>query len=134
MEISWAAIGLAAFANMVIGMIWYAPPVFGNIWMKEAGIKMDKDAKSSDMFGPMVINFIATLVMTYVINYLMINLPAMDLGGTLMTFGWIWLGVICVTMLNRVLWEKSSVKLYILNAAYWLVAYLVMTTIVYYMA
>jgi hypothetical protein len=36
------AIPIAAVAALVIGAIWYNPKVFGNAWMREAGMNEDK--------------------------------------------------------------------------------------------
>jgi len=36
---------VAPFASLVVGMIWYHPKVFGNIWMREAGITFDPEEK-----------------------------------------------------------------------------------------
>ncbi len=40
LELNYLAIIVAAAANFVLGMVWYAPSVFGKMWMKEAGITM----------------------------------------------------------------------------------------------
>ena len=34
----WAVL-VAAVASVMIGSIWYSPPVFGTTWMKLAGIR-----------------------------------------------------------------------------------------------
>ena len=38
MEISWIAIMAAGLSSMVLGAIWYAPPVFGKAWQAAAGL------------------------------------------------------------------------------------------------
>ena len=42
---------------------------------------------------------------------------------------WIWLGFIVTTLLNGVLWEKRTVKLYLFNIVYHLVSLCVMALI-----
>lgn len=42
------AIPIAALAALVIGAIWYNPKVFGNAWMRESGMTLEK-MKSGNM-------------------------------------------------------------------------------------
>ena len=42
------AIPVAAVAALVIGAIWYSPKVFGNVWMRESGMTLEK-MKSGNM-------------------------------------------------------------------------------------
>ena len=42
------AIPVAAVAALVIGAIWYNPKVFGNVWMRESGMTLEK-MKSGNM-------------------------------------------------------------------------------------
>ena len=37
-SINYIAVILATLSSMVVGSIWYTPKVFGNYWMKAAGI------------------------------------------------------------------------------------------------
>lgn len=53
MEINWLALLVASLMSLVVGFVWYNPKVFGNIWMKEAGITMNPNEKPNmvKMFG-----------------------------------------------------------------------------------
>lgn len=57
MNVNFLALLLAALSTLVIGFIWYNPKVFGNIWMKEAGITHEdgKDFNMIKIFGLSVV-------------------------------------------------------------------------------
>lgn len=37
-QLPWLAIAAAFVASMAVGMIWYARPVFGNLWMRHVNL------------------------------------------------------------------------------------------------
>ena len=49
MHFNWYILPLAALIPMVVAMVWYNPKVFGNAWMKAAGMTEEK-AKGANMF------------------------------------------------------------------------------------
>ena len=72
MSIDWPIILLAAIIPLIVGFIWYNPKVFGNAWMKSAGMT-EENMKGANMilifglcylFGIML----ATALMTIVIH------------------------------------------------------------------
>ncbi|MEZ5709938.1 MAG: DUF1761 domain-containing protein [Blastomonas sp.] len=44
MEFNWIAIIAAGLSSMVLGAIWYAPPVFGKAWQRGAGLSDEQMA------------------------------------------------------------------------------------------
>ncbi len=38
-DLNWLAVIVAAIAYFVVGALWYAPPVFGNVWMAAGGMQ-----------------------------------------------------------------------------------------------
>ncbi len=62
--INWLAVVVAAIAYMVLGAIWYAPPVFGNAWAK--GIGKTVDQIKAD-FSP--VNYAVALVTAFIAAY-----------------------------------------------------------------
>lgn len=140
MELNYLAILVAAVLGMVIGMIWYAPSVFGKAWSRMTGINMDKaEMKPKHMLA----GFVAQLVMAYVLapfiigwhqsEVAMYGADAMSgLSVGLQTGFWLWLGIVATVMLGSVLWERKPFKLYMLNSGYWLVVLLVMGALLGY--
>jgi uncharacterized membrane protein len=39
-DLNWLAVLVAAIAYFAIGAVWYAPPVFGTVWMAAGGMSM----------------------------------------------------------------------------------------------
>ena len=48
-QAEFMAVGAAAVVNFIVGMIWYAPPVLGDKWMKLAKVKPDPKAMAKTM-------------------------------------------------------------------------------------
>jgi hypothetical protein len=63
------AIPVAAVAALVIGAIWYNPKVFGNVWMRESGMTIEKmkSGKMAVIFGLSLVFslLLATLLMQF---------------------------------------------------------------------
>ena len=135
MEMNYLAILVAALAAMVLGALWYGKPLFGSIWMKLVGMtEKDGEAAKKSMGKYRLVGFISQLVMAYVLSWfitaaglVMVDSSALMVG--LSTAFWLWLGFVATVTLGRVLWEKSSCKLYVLNNAYTLISLLIMAAI-----
>ncbi len=41
-DVNWLAVLVAALAYFVIGAVWYAPPVFGAMWMAAGGMTREQ--------------------------------------------------------------------------------------------
>jgi len=121
-QINYLAVLVAAVSCFIIGGLWYSPVMFANLWMKEANITEEsiKQANMSKIFG---LSFILTLIISF-------NLAAFlgpDAGlvwgitaGALAGIGWVAasFGIIY-------LFERKSLKLFLINAGYLAVAFIV---------
>lgn len=66
MNVNFLALLLAALSSLVVGFVWYNPKVFGNIWMKEAGLNQEnmKNFNMVKVFGlSIVYAFLISLVL-----------------------------------------------------------------------
>jgi hypothetical protein len=112
-------------------LVWYSKALFGEVWMGLIGFS-DADiekAKEAGMAKTMVVAFIASLVMGYVLANVVDFIQAKTaLDGALTGF-MIWLGFVATVLLNTVLWEKRPVKLYLINSFQILVSLVVMGAI-----
>jgi hypothetical protein len=131
--INYLAVLISAIAAVVIGGLWYGP-LFGKMWMKLAGIS--KEGMKSMALSPlqaMVGGFIVSFLMAYVLAHGIVfgnaytNMSGMT-GGLMGAF-WYWLGFIVPVTAGVFLWEGKSAKLWLLNAAYYLVSLSVMGAI-----
>jgi hypothetical protein len=62
-ELNWLAVIVAAVVYFALGGLWYAPPLFGNVWMKAAGIVMPEGQRPGPAiyFTPLIAYFIAVI-------------------------------------------------------------------------
>jgi hypothetical protein len=131
--INYLAVLIAAVAAMALGALWYGP-LFGKKWMALEGIdpNMTPEMKKG-VWKLYALNFVGTLVMSFVLAHSVVFGGAyLDLTGAsagLQAGFWNWLGFIATVSLGSVLWQRKPWKLYFLNIAYYLVALLVMGTI-----
>mgnify|MGYP001575846479 FL=1 len=130
-DVNFVAVVVAAIANMIIGSVWYAPPVFGKIWMELSGItgKKINEAKKRGMGKAYFAAFISSLVMSYVLACFIDYTGSTTASGGAQTGFWLWLGFIAPIQLGMVLWEGKPIKLYILNILHYLVTLMVMGVI-----
>jgi hypothetical protein len=132
-EINWIAVVLATLSTMVVGSIWYARPVFGNIWMKLIG-KTPKDLQKNGMVKPIVITVIVSFLTAYILahvsflsNQYFHNSFFQD---SVTTAFWLWLGLVAARFITHDVFEGRPAKLTVLNLSHELVTLLVMGMII----
>ena len=121
-QINYLAVLVAALSSFVVGFFWYSPFLFSNIWMKEAGLSEEK-IKQSNMFKTFGLSFLLTLIICF-------NLAAF-LGPNA---GFVWgmtagalagIGWVAASLGVLYLFEGRSLKLFLINAGYQAVTYIV---------
>ena len=128
-DISIFPVIAAAIVSFVVGSVWHGP-LFGKHWMALSGFtengikKMPLSAQQA-----MVLGFISTLVLGYVISYFVRAMSVTTIPEALSLGLFVWIGFIATTLANSVLWEGKSPKLFAFNLAYALVNVWVMTII-----
>jgi hypothetical protein len=134
-EVSLLPIILGGIANLVIGFVWYNPQVFGTAWMTLAGLsKEHMEAGMKKMPLMALIGTVAAVVMAYVMAHFAIAWGVWDWIGAVELAFWLWLGFVVPALLGVVLWEGKRVKLFIINAGYWLVSMIVMSLILIFLS
>jgi hypothetical protein len=122
----YPAVLAAALVHFAIGGLWYSPLMFSRAWMREAGLDEAqlRGAPMGRIFG---LAFLATLVMAF-------NLAAFvgrdaslgfAIGAGLATgLGWV-----AMSMGIVYLFERRSLKLWLINSGYLVVAFTAMGAI-----
>lgn len=118
------AILIAGITSMTIGFVWYHPRTFGSAWMRLSGISPDQISSSRRMVWVTLVGFAGALTMASIL-YLQV-FAEINASRAFMHAGWLWLGFVAPVLLSSVLWEQKSMKLYAINAGYWLVVMLAM--------
>ncbi|MBC3845766.1 DUF1761 domain-containing protein [Winogradskyella echinorum] len=158
MELNFLAILVAAVVPMVLGFLWYNPILFGNTWMREAGMTEEK-IKSGNMGVIFGVSFLLSIVLAFFTQTLSIHqfgalgmiggdpaiddiLPSfqafMDDYGTAYrtfkhgAFHGLLAGLFIIFPIIAIngLFERKSWKLIFINSGYWTVTLVIMNAIV----
>lgn len=130
-QVNLLAVVLAMVSSMVVGMVWYARPVFGNKWIKLAKVDMDKNASA---VTPIVLTAVMSLITAYVLAYVAFLYQHFYGNGfleaSLMTALWAWLAFTAARMVTHDLFEGRPAALTVLNIAHELVTFMAMGLII----
>ncbi len=121
--VNYLAVLISAIVAMIIGMIWYSPILFGNLWMRSSGFtdKMMKEAKNKGMAWRYIIMFIGSLLTAYILSHFIDYTESTTFVAGMTTAFWLWLGFIVPVSLASILWEGKSPTYYFINIFYYLV-------------
>lgn len=127
MQVNYWAVLVAAISSMVVGSIWYGP-LFGKMYISLMGwdkLPQDqRDAMKKDMTMTYVWQFLASLVMFYVLAEFIALLGKTNVMGAMQVAFWAWLGFIVTLKLGDALWG-GKIKLFWLGTGNSLVTILV---------
>jgi hypothetical protein len=117
------AVLVATLLGFAIGALWYSPLLFARVWMKEAGISEEqtRQAPMARIFG---LAALATLVMAF--NLAAFIGPKASLGFGLFAGAAAGLGWVAMSLGVIYLFEQRSLKLWLVNSGYQVVAYTLM--------
>ena len=121
--INFGAVIAAALSMFVMGGLWYSPALFGKLWAKENGFTEDfvNGGNKLKIFGG---SFLLSLIMAFNLAGFVSGYQDWTwglLGGFLAGFGWLAMGLGVLY-----LFERRSLKLFLINAGYFVVSFLVM--------
>lgn len=125
-QFNFPAVIVAALAGFLIGGLWYSPILFAKSWMVEVGVS-EAQAKQASPTKFMGLAALATLVMAFNLAAFLGAKASLGFGvfaGFATGLGWVAmsLGVIY-------LFEQRSLKLWLINSGYQVLAYTVMGAI-----
>jgi hypothetical protein len=132
-DINWWAVVLATASSMVVGMVWYARPVFGNMWAKLAGVKLDDMAAkgaAQAIITTIIVSFITAFVLAHLTFLSHAYFQGSFMQNALATAFWGWLGLTAARFITHDAFERRPVTLTVLNCAHELVTLLVMGLVI----
>jgi len=121
---NWLAIAVAALAGFLVGGIWYGP-LFAKAWMKENGFTMES-LNGSNMVQIYGTTFLLSLVSAFFVGHMLAHAPGADFGCIMMMTTGIALGFIAPAIGTNYLFARKSLKLFFIDAGYWVAFYAVM--------
>jgi len=110
----------AAVGQWILGALWYSPVLFGR--MARSGAPEDAKAADKRWALSMLLTFAANIsVSTVLLHMILLNGIIGLKGGA--KFGFVvGLGLIAAPMLATYVYEKRPLRLFVVNAGYWIVA------------
>ena len=131
-EINYWAVILATLSSMVVGSVWYTPRVFGNYWMKAAGITPSGDSK--DAIRPIAV----TLVVSFITAWVLAGAAFISwdfYGGSffvnsLLTAIILWAGFTAARFITHDAFDGRPAGLTVLNVAHEFVTIVIMAIII----
>ncbi len=126
-HMNYLAVVVAAVASYVIATIWYAV-IFGKVWQKLTGIT-DMKPKPINIILPLIGSFVMSFVLFHSIAFGDYFTKMSGVGGGLMGGFFGWLGYVAPVTLMTKLYEKKPWGLWLLDNGFWLIALLVMGSI-----
>jgi len=131
-SINYIAVLLATLSSMVIGSIWYTPKVFGNYWMKAAGVT--PSGNSRDAIRPIIVTVIVSFITAWVLAgaaYISFAFYGGSfLANSLLTGLILWAGFTAARFITHDQFDRRPPGLTVLNVAHELVTIMVMALII----
>lgn len=131
-QVNWLAVVLATASTMVVGSIWYAKGVFGNLWMKLAKIDEKKMQKAG--MWPILITVIVSFITAYILAHVTYLAHAFFnnsfLQDAITTGFWLWLGLIAARIITHDAFEGRPKRLTLLTISHELVTIMAMAGII----
>ena len=127
-QINLVAVLVAAAVTYILGGFWYSPLLFGKNWTAALG-KSEEELKQVNKIKAYLGTLVATLIMAYVMAHFVAyaNATTILLGAT--TGFWAWLGFAATTGFINSLFQGKSMKLFVIDAGYFLVGMILMGAI-----
>ncbi|XAS64388.1 DUF1761 domain-containing protein [Pseudarthrobacter sp. So.54] len=131
-EINIWAVLLATLSSMAVGSLWYTPKVFGNYWMRVAGVTPSGDAKDAvrPILVTLVVSFISASVLAGAAAIAQHFYGGNFLINTVVTTLILWAGFTAARFITHDAFEGRPAGLTVLNCAHELVTFVVMALII----
>jgi hypothetical protein len=111
----WSVL-VAAISSFVLGGIWYAKPVFGLLWCREAGVDLIKPTKKGHSVIVFTLVFLLSLVAATVFAVFLGPQPSLRFAVTVgLAIGLAW---VMTSFGINYLFARRSIKLFFIDGGY----------------
>ena len=125
--INYVGIVAAAVAAWLVGAAWYG--VLGKQWLAALGwTEADMagpDGKRRMPLGPMIVSFVAALVMAFLLSGLMAHVGPISIRSGMISGALVWVGFVITTIAVNNAFQRRSVLLTVIDGGHWLLALMV---------
>jgi hypothetical protein len=125
-EVNWLAVIVATIAAFLLGGLWYSKKLFGTKWMQEIGLTEESIDQT---------HVARTFITTFVLQFIAATALAVYLGSDsnlmsgLLSGGLIGLLWIATAYGITYLFEQRTMRLFLINAGFYVVQFALMGTI-----
>ena len=126
--VNWVAVIVATVAGLIIGFVWYAPPVFGRRWAGALGIELPQPGQTQATTYLAAV--VTALVTAYVLAVLSRGLGAVTLAEGALVGAVVWLGFVAPYLASGVFFERRSTEWWAINAGQAVVSLVIMGAII----
>jgi hypothetical protein len=134
-DIHIVGVVVATVVYMIVGALWYSPILFAKKWMELSGMSgdMSPEQKASAR-NAMMLGVIPGLITALVIERIFYHLPMVTVPLTLSLVFLIWLGFTAAPYSADYIYGmgKKSWTLFAINQGFTLVAFMLMTYVMFY--
>lgn len=131
-SVNWLAVLVGAIGAMIIGMIYYSPPLFGKMMMETAP-RSGRRGNQRPHMGSFVGAFIAALFTAFLLEVLVKAVHIASLSSAFELAAVIWLGAYVSLELVSLSFGMKSTKMFVVNVVHHAIALGVIAAIVYVM-
>lgn len=118
-SINWIAVFVAGLLGMLVPVLWYAPKVFGNMWMRLSGFK-GEDSRSP--VGAVAVSAVCSLVMSVALAGFLNYFGSQTFLQGLLAGAELWLGFVATTFIVDYQLSRRPWKLTLINIGHSLLA------------
>jgi len=119
---------LASLASMILGSIWYSPKVFLHPWLKGIQKPIEMINKKAS-FKAMIGSFFLVLLTAYVLNFFLDILQVTSILNAIMVAVIISVGFVTTTRAMDVLYQQRPKNLILIDGAYNLISFAIMSIV-----
>ena len=125
-RVNYLAVVPAAVAAFVVSSVWYT--IFGNAWMELRGMDPATAAETATPAWTMLFVVIQSLVVAFVLAYLIVRLGVVNWKGAMRLGALVWVFPAMI-LLGSVVHEDVPLMLAAIHAGDWLVKLLLMAVV-----
>jgi len=125
--INYLAVFAAAVAAWLAGAVWYG--ILGKQWLAALGwTEADvtgPDGRRRMPMGPMVLSFIAALIMAFLLSGLTAHVGPLTIRSGIISGALVWLGFVITSIAVNNAFQKRKAMLTVIDGGHWLLALIV---------
>jgi hypothetical protein len=118
--INWLALVVAVLVRMVLGAVWFSPPLFLKPWMAASGVS-EAEMKQR-LPKALVVDLIGAVIMAFVLAHAVAYAGAHGVAQGAAVGFLNWLGFIALTTLSATIHEHRPFHLWLIGNGYQLVS------------